>query len=1162
MTPRNYFKRTIFALVIWLAMVGAAVPLCMAQSGSTGALSGAVTDPTGAVVPGVQIRVINEATGETRTVISGADGAYVAPLLSPGSYRVVAEGKGFKRGNLSGVRIEVTETATLDIRLEVGGADETVTVNADAAIVQTESSALGRVTDEKAIVSLPLVTRNYTQILGLSPGVTTNVTNAAEGGRGSGGTSGAFGPTGTYVHGARSYENNFQMNGVGINDLQANGTFSGGVAIPNPDTIQTFKVQTGLYDASFGRNAGANVNVVTKGGSNAYHGALFEFFRNDALNANDFFANRAGIEKGVLRQNQFGFTLSGPVKKDRLLFFTSYQGNRQANGIGNPVTVFAPPLTDDRSAAAIGKLFAGQRGQGHTKGPTILADGSNINPISLKLLQMKNPDGSFLIPTPQKIDPSQPFARQGSSTFRIPRFFDEDQYMVNLDFLHTDRSKFEGRFFSATADSSSALPAGFNTPGFPIAGATEFRNFTLSHNYAFSSKLFNEARVGFHRILLTQAPPSSTFTFSDLGITAAAQSNDLPSINIGGSYSLSHAPVTSFIQNHYSVEDTLSYVHGSHTLRAGGGMTFSQFNSGFGATGTISFLSFPDFLLGLSAAQNGNTTSNINTSSDSLGLRDRAFRVGGATLFLQDDYKITRRLTLNLGLRYERIGHLYDEQGRNANFDLSLANPTPPAAGTLAGFVVGDHFSGGDLPAGVTQQDGKLVVNGDGQNAFAPRLGFAWQVLPQSSRLVLRGGYGIYYSRLSSQTPFQLTFGQPFALSRTLTGVPNAAATFSNPFPQPIPSSSDFPRWTPYSPATALSFTTLSPDYRPSKTQQYSFNIQSQIMRDLLLEVGYVGTHGTDLLRTRSVNQALLASPTNPIRGVTTNTVANVPLRVPIQGFTASGLRQIETTGESWYNGLEASLTKRFSRGLQFLASYTFSKGLDTDGANVDTTANAFTTIGDQNDPTSRYGRAAFDRTHRFVLSYVYLLPFSSDRAGLLAKVLGGWGISGVTTIQTGQALTITATNLSNIFGITLDRAQLSPDCAYADLATSGEVSQRVNGYFNRACFYTKDASGAVTTTQLAPPAIGSGTGFGNSGVGIIDGPGQNNSDFALFKRTPLGWLTEGSNLEFRAEFFNVFNHAQFSNPGASVSAPATFGVITATSVSPRVMQFALKLNF
>jgi len=1156
------------ALALWMTMIGAATPLCLAQTASTGALSGTVTDPQGAVVPGVQIKVTSEATGETRTVTSRSDGTYVMPLLPPGSYRVEVEAKGFKRGVRSGVRIEVTETATLDLRLEVGAANETVTINADAAVVQTESSALGRVTDEKVVVSLPLVTRNYTQILGLSPGVTTNVTNAAESGRGSGGTSGNFGGgvggSGTYVHGARSYDNNFQMNGVGINDLQANGTFSGGVAIPNPDTIQTFKVQTGLYDAAFGRNAGANVNVVTKGGSNAFHGTVSEFFRNDALNANDFFSNRAGQKKGILRQNQFGFTLGGPIKKDKLLFFGSYQGTRQANGIGNPARVFAPALTNDRSAAAIGSLFASAQQRG-SNGIAIRADGSNINPIALKLLQMKLPDGSFLIPTPQTIDLSQQFARRGFSVFNVPRFFDEDQYMANLDFLHTAKSKFEGRFFSADADSFSALPAGGNTPAFPIAGETAFRNFTLSHTYIFSSNLFNEARLGFNRTLLTQGPPSVPFRFSDLGINAPPQADGLPNISISGSHGLVPAPVTSFIQNHYSLGDILSYVRGAHTFRTGGDLTFSRVNTGFGSVGTITFATFTDFLLGLNAtqsvAQGGTATSNILASSASLGLRDRAFRVRNGSLFLQDDFKVSRRLTLNLGLRYERIGHIYDKQGRNSNFDFTLANPNPPATGTLAGFVVGENFAGGAVPAGVTQLDGRLVVNGDGQNAFQPRLGFAWQVLPNSSWLVLRGGYGIYYSRLASQTPFQLSFVQPFALG--LTTPLGGAASFSNPFP-PFPSLSDFPIWTPYTPTSNLTFTALAPDYRPSMTQQYSLNIQSQLAHDFLLEIGYVGTRGTHLLRTRSPNQALLASPSNPIRGVTTNTVANIPQRVPFQGL-ATSVRLVETAGASWYNGLEASLTKRFSRGLQFLASYTFSKSLDTDAANVDATGNATNTIGNQNDHGSRYGRLAFDRTHRFVLSYVYSFPIPADRAGWYGKLLGGWAISGVTTIQTGQALTFSAINANNVFfGSTIsDRAQLAPGCTYADLTTNGPVKQRVNGYFNRACFFTPDATGALTI-PVAPPAIGSGTGFGNSGVGIVDGPGQNNTDFAVFKRTPLGWPTESSNVEFRAEFFNAFNHTQFANPGtnASVAGQATFGTITATSVSPRVIQFALKFNF
>ncbi len=1158
------------ALLMTMGAVNAAP--CFSQTSSTGALSGTITDPTGAVVPDSRIKVTNEATGETRTVTSHSDGAFVVPLLPPGSYRLEASRNGFKKGVRPSIRVEVTETTKLDIELEVGAADETISINADAPVVQTESSTLGRVTDKTAIVSLPLVTRNYTQILPLSPGVTTDVTNAAQSGRGSGGTSGTFGNgfsgagtvggSGTYVHGARSYDNSFQMNGVGVNDLQADGIFSGGVPIPNPDTIQTFKVQTGLYDAQFGRNAGANVNVVTRGGGNDFHGTAFEFLRNTALNANDFFANRAGQKKGILNQNQFGVALGGPVMKDKLLFFGSYQGTRQSNGIGNPGSVFAPALTNDRSAGAIGSLFssAGQRG---SNGIAIRADGSNINPIALKLLQMKLADNTFLIPNPQVIDPSQPFARRGFSTFTIPRFFNEDQYMANIDFLHTSKSKLESRFFYSNSDTSSALPSGFNTPGFPIAGEANFRNFSLSHTYLFGPSLFNEARLGFSRLVFTQGPPSVTLRFSDIGINAPPQADTFPTIAIAGSHSLSPAPSTRFIQNHYSFGDIVSYVRGSQTLRLGGDVTFSQVNTGFAPSGTINFASFADFLLGLNAsqsvAQGGTAVSNIQSSSAALGLRDRAFRVRNGSVFAQDDYKVTRQLTLNLGLRYERIGTFYDKQGRNANFYYALANPNPPASGTLAGYVAPEHFAGNSVPATVTQLDTKYVVDGDGQNAFAPRVGFAWQVLPKSTLFVLRGGWGLYYSRLSSQTPFQFASAQPFALG--LSTPAGGVASFSNPFPS-APALSDFPIFSLITPTSNLAVIALAPDYQPSRTQQYSLNVQTQLARDFLLEVGYVGTHGTHQLRTRLANQALLASPSNPIRGVTTNSPTNIAQRVPIQGVSTSS-RLIETSGESFYNGLEASLTKRFSAGLQFQASYTFSKSLDTDGANVDATSQGVSaTLGDQNDPRARYGRSDFDRTHRFVFSYVYAFPIGSNRPGLYGELLGGWGLSGVTTIQTGQPLTIVAINFRNVFYSTngFDRAQMSPTCTNANVPTSGSVVQRLNNYFNRSCFFVDGPTGPLTV-PIAPLPIDSGVGFGNSGVSIIDGPGQNNSDFAVFKRTSVRWPTEGSNVEFRTEFFNVFNHPQFSNPNTLVSS-AAFGTITTTSVSPRVIQFALKFNF
>src|SRR5581483_1492795 len=361
--------------------------LVSAQTASTGALSGTVTDTGGAVVTDAQVVVTNEVTGEARTVTTQQNGAFLVPLLQPGSYRIEVVKSGFKKAMKSELKVSVTETTRFDVKLEVGQTEAVVTVSANAELLQTESSTLGRVTDRQLISDLPLVTRNYTQIVTLSPGISANVTNATDLGRGNGGTSqGNF-----RTYGSSGADNNFQMNGVQINDLQASGGFSGGIAIPNPDSIQEFKVQTGLYDATYGRNAGANVNVVTRSGGNQFHGDVFEFFRNDALNANDFFRNKNGQPKGILRQNQFGFAFEGPIKQDKLLFFVSYQGTRQLNGIGSGgfSNFNSPAFTNDRSRAALGALFAGQTGQ--FGGVAVAPDGSNISPQALALFNLKLP---------------------------------------------------------------------------------------------------------------------------------------------------------------------------------------------------------------------------------------------------------------------------------------------------------------------------------------------------------------------------------------------------------------------------------------------------------------------------------------------------------------------------------------------------------------------------------------------------------------------------------------------------------------------------------------------------------------------------------------------------------------------------------------------------
>jgi hypothetical protein len=530
---------------------------------------------------------------------------------------------------------------------------------------------------------------------------------------------------------------------------------------------------------------------------------------------------------------------------------------------------------------------------------------------------------------------------------------------------------------------------------------------------------------------------------------------------------------------------------------------------------------------------------------------NRNYRAWEGSAYLQDNYQLSSSLTLSLGFRYERLGQFGDELGRNSSFDISQANGKPPPQGSTAGYIIASNFLG-NTPPGVIRADNTSANYAKGQNAFAPRIGFAWMPSLTVPRFVIRGGYGMYYSRPTGQAFFSSVFGPPFSTTHlNLGAAANANATFQNPFPQPFPTPESFPFFPAYSPSTAITVSTVSPSFRPALIQQFGMNVQDELRPGLLLEVGYVGTLGTHLLRTRSLNQALSASPSNPIRGQVENTVANIPLRVPIPGILPASLQEVESAGQSWYNGLEASLTKRFNRGLQFLASYTFSKSLDTDGANINGTAagNMFTR-GDQNSPDQRRGRSSFDRTNRFVFSAVYQLPGTYSKS-FERILLGGWSLAAVATVQSGDALTILYANSKNVYGISQDRAQLTAGCTKAQIVTAGSVQQKLGNYFNVSCF----------TNPLIIGANGIGTAFGNSGTGLVNGPGQANIDLSLTKNMPLPWQKERSSIQLRVEFFNAFNHSQFSDPDNSFSS-ATFGVITSTSVNARVAQLALKFGF
>jgi hypothetical protein len=1133
------------------------------QTASTGALFGEVLDPSGRGVPHAAVEVKNQEIAVSRSSFTDDDGHFAFPLLSPGKYQVEVVKTGYAQAQSTSVEIPVTESIRVTIAMKIATRTEHVEVQAKVSQLQGDSVALGRVVDSRSIQALPLASRNFTQIVDLSPGVVSGVNNAAEAGPGGSGLAQIdAGNDGIYVHGSRSYDNSYLFDGVPVTDIQASNIASGGIPIPNPDSIQEFKVQTGLYDVSFGERAGASVSLVTKSGTNSIHGSVFEYLRNNVLNANDYFRNLAGQPRPDLKQNQFGFTVGGPILRDRVYYFGSYQGTRQVDGAGSDqarvecsANVVLPPLTNNRSAQALGALFSGMSGA--FGGVSINPDGSNINPVALQLLNMKLPNGSYLIPTPQLVNISLPLASQGLSTVSNPCHYNENQFLANLDVNLSPKSTLGIRFMWSDGAMNVTYPGNGlngtgNIAGFPSNIDNQFRVFSISYVRFINSNLLNELRFGYTKTLgstTAQAP----FSWSDLGVPAGTMNdeNGLPSIAIVGSINMASAFPRTFDQERFYLSDTLTYTHSRHLIQMGGSLSRVHDDVNIVGLGSLAeFLSWPDFLLGLNATQNGtNLFSNVFASIDDYGLLNREYRSWDGSLFVGDHFRATKTFTLDVGLRYERIGQFGDDLGRNSSFDINATNPNPPASGSVAGYVVAANYTG-PLSPGVIRAGNDAGNFGKGQNGLAPRIGFAWQPLSWTSRLVVRAGYGIYYSQPTGQAFFQSVFGAPYSFGRLNIGQANAGASFNNLFSQPFPTPSFFPYFPAYSPSSDVAISTVSPDFRPAIVQQFGLNFQVEVARDWLLEVGYVGARGTRLLTTRSLNQALLASPENPIRGVTTNTVANIGLRVPVEGVPPDALVLVESDGESWYNGLETSLTKRFSKGLQLLASYTFSKTLDSDPSDVNgSSAGNTLPLGNQDSTAQRWGRASFDRTHRFIVSGVYSFPSPSER--LASAFLGHWVTSGVLTLQSGTALTIGYNNAVNVFGISEDRAQLAPGCGASNLVTPGSVQSKLNNYFKTACFTT-------------PPVIGAdgiGTAFGDSGSGIVNGPGQFNIDLGLMRDFPVAWPKEGSRLQFRVEFFDVLNHPQFSNPNTTFGS-SSFGIISSTAVNPRVGQLALKLIF
>ncbi len=1155
-------KRTTALLaILFLASVTA-----LAHSQTTGRIVGTVKDQNGAVIAGAEVIVISKATGDRRSVTTDGEGNYTMPLLPPGTYQVRVSANGFNSRVFDNVQVVITETTSVNANgpyaLTVAGVIVDSVELRITPLIQRDGPQLGRAVNSRAVSELPLATRNFTQILGLSPGTSVDLADNTALGRN---------PQNISVNGARTTQNNYQLNGVDANNIRNNNTQR--ISVPAPETIQEFKVQTSLYDATFGRSGGGNIQAVTKSGANEFHGAVYEYFRDDALNANNPFLKAASVKRPVLSRNVFGGLLGGPIKKEESFFFVSYQGTRERNGgslnsLSSGVLI-APGLTNDRSEQTLRSTF----------------NVPSVNPIALALLNVKLPSGQFLIPTPQA---DGRYSGSAISTYR------EDQFNANLDYRLSNRDWLAVKFFFLDSPLTQALFSGVNVPGFAANQKAGSRLVSIQDIHIFSPNVINEARIGYSFIRVVNSPVEP-LTDADVGIRRANEAT-FPGLsliriapNAGG---IAFGTASTLIDQQLAGSSTtlaniLSIAKGNHNIRAGAEIIYYQLNSteNLNVRGQIDFISFNEFL-----------TGNVNQSVFGTGINYRSLRATDYSFFVQDDWKLSRKWTLNLGLRYELDMPPYDTRGRNMNFDPALYRPrlAVSASGNPIGPPIGGFVQAGNVIPEYDLTDvpnvGKRIVRSIDPNNFAPRIGFAYSPL-NAGRLVVRGGYGVFYSRISFthlSTAIQLP--PNYIVGRR----PNPP--FADPF-FATPSVNSFPTFLP-----GVDLATLGYDrnMRTPYFHQYNASMQYAVSKDLAVEIAYVGTRGLNLLTNVGINQARLASPQNPVINevlqalnlpeavITTNSPANAQLRAPFQGASlssagagVSGFGLTQTTAQSSYNSLQISATRQLSKGLQLLAAYTYAKSIDnaSGGAIGAAGIDSGPIRGNQLDNRANRGVSNFDLTHRFVLSYIWDLPRPTfaARSTLGRLLFRYWQVAGIITAMSGLPIDISDSNAGSFY-FGRDNGLSRPNWAPGD-DRSTATSNIPRGYFFNPFAFARPI---VLAGQLIPSSNGTataaatGTDFGTVGRNVLRGPKQTNVDFSVIKRFPLG---ESKNIEFRAEFFNLFNQVNLANPISNLNAvqssggsldpntgeifnPGNFGRITSTSNNPRLIQFALKFNY
>jgi hypothetical protein len=1104
-----------------LAVLGstAALPLLLAVSAlpalsqGFGTIVGTVTDASGAVVPNAEVIATNEGTQIARSVAANDQGYYVITSLPPAMYDLAVEAPGFAKYIQKRLPLLADQSLTVNVRLMIQQQASTVTVEAAPTQVDTTNATLSQVVEQKRIVDLPLNGRNAASLALLVPGTVQAPPDNADQG-----VYKTF-PVAVTVsaNGSRANQTSFNMDGMTNNDVYTNVN----QPFPFPDSLQEFSVQTSDYSAKYGGNSGASVNIVTKSGTNELHGDAFEFVRNAVFNARSFFA--ANVDP--LKRNQFGFTLGGPIVIPRLynghnktFFFLGYQGT-QIRDIQNGLSSTVP------TPAELGGNFSALLSASSPDNP-LGRSVQIINPITRQPFPGNLIPASDLNPSALAFTKYLPVAEaqpNGRVFFSKPLAQGFNEFLSRIDHSISEQDRLTARYYFDRFNNDGFL----NQQNYLSAvsySVIDSHNGLIEETHIFSPSLLNEFRIGVSRVDTHAGPPSGSISVDDLGLNIYQPPGPptLDGINVSGYFSVSDFPNSIFVRNSYSIADDVSWVIGRHTLSLGGMGTLGQviLRDGYLASGQFGFSAtqtnnaLASFLLGdLFTFQQGGGEFKDN--------RDKE-----VALYFQDDFHVTQRLTINFGLRWEPFFPWYEirgrvEQFRISNYDQGIRSQqflnAPPGL-----LFPGDP----GMP--------KYGVNGTYLN-FSPRVGFAYDPLG-NGRTSIRGGFGVFTD--AQQIGIEnnrFVDVSPFSTQVSLT---EPAGSFSNPY---LGLTSPFPAVYPPPRNAAFPAPVLAVTYDPANnatmqvpvTYNFNFTIEHQFAGGWLAHAAYVGS------LSRHQTETIELNPAAYIPGSTLSTDA----RRLFPGFASIG--QSSQDLNSNYNSLQLTAQRRVATGLTILANYTFSKSLDDVPWGQGNAG-----IASQNDspiPWYQLGRHQFDygpsdfnHAHIFVASFVWDTPRLLQTNALVRYVLGNWEATGIFTAMSGSPITILAGQDTAETGLNTERADL--------------VSNQVYG--PGACKNLAPCINYLNVSAFALPTLG---GNGDVGKGALTGPGLVNLDFGLLKNILL--RGERYRLQFRAEYFNVLNRANFANPNSTVTS-AGFGTITSGSTNPRIGQLALKLLF